>query len=583
MREPYADPAELAQLVLNDLTDYVARHYPQKELEDALDRESAAHRAFTISRTKTYVVPGGEFARLNAHVDGSGLPITMVGESGSGKSALLANWADGLRDRRRCAPAGLWSRLIGWSKRQRTARRSLPSAQAAPPSLAAELVIEHYVGALPQSADWAAMLRRIIGELQRGLAMNGEIPDQPIALRSNFAEQLNRAAAMARVVLIIDAIDQLEDRDHALDLAWSPLEVPVNVRLVFSTTGGRTLAEIRRRRWPILEIRPLRVSERIEVINRSLELSGKRMAPALVRRIGAARQTTVPLYLRTLVEELRVFGRHEQLQARVEDYLAATSVEQLYDKVLGRLEVDYGPDRTRDAMSLLWAARHGLSEPELLDLLGQDGSPLPGAHWSPLYLAIRESLIDRSGVLSFFHAGLRDAVELRNLASPARREAAHRRLTDYFASLGTAPTRRQIEELPWQLRAVREWRRLAELLSNARFFMAAWSADPFEVKNHWAEIEANSKFRLVDAYRSVRIDAEAPMPYVWSIALLLSDTGYDLEATALNDHVLGRARVGRTRTDAGELGAGCDSPSTSGKSSQCDDGASGPGDGLLTT
>jgi tetratricopeptide (TPR) repeat protein len=115
-------------------------------------------------------------------------------------------------------------------------------------------------------------------------------------------------------------------------------------------------------------------------------------------------------------------------------------------------------------------------------------------------------------------------------------------LVDYFARLGTAPTPRQVEELPWQLRAVKDWRRLAELLGNPSFFMAAWSADPFELKNHWAEIEANSKFRLVDAYRAASIDPETPMPCLWHVALLLSDTGYDLEATALNDRLLGRAR-----------------------------------------
>jgi tetratricopeptide (TPR) repeat protein len=539
LREPYTDPAALAQMVLDDLTDYLARHYPEPAPEDALDRESAAHRAFAVSRTKTYIGCRGEFARLDAHVDGTGLPITMVGESGSGKSALLANWADRLADRRRRTSEGHWGRLIGWSRRQRAAWHSRPAARAAP---TAELVIEHYVGASPRSADWAAMLRRIIGELQKRLGLRGEIPDKPVALRANFSQQLNRAAEMARVILIIDAVDQLEDRDQALDLAWVPHEVPVNVRLVFSTTGGRTLAEIQRRRWPTLEISPLDITERIEVINRSLALSGKRLAPALVRRIGAARQTTVPLYLKTLVEELRVFGRHEQLQERVEDYLEATSVDQLYNKVLGRLEVDYGPDRTRDALSLLWSARHGLSEPELLDLLGQEGSPLPGAYWSPLYLAIRESLIDRSGVLSFFHAGLRDAVELRNLGNPALRTAAHRRLADYFGSLGTTPTSRQVEELPWQLRAVEDWRRLAELLRDPPFFMAAWSADSFEVKNHWAQIEANSKFSMVDAYRSVGVDSDTPKPYHWSVALMLSDTGHDLEATALNNRLLSRAR-----------------------------------------
>jgi tetratricopeptide (TPR) repeat protein len=542
VREPYADPAELAEMVLKDLTDYLARHHPEAGIQDPLEREAAAHRAFADSRTRIFVGRRSEFARLDSHVDASGPPITLVGESGLGKSALLANWASRLPGRRQRRRAGLWARLLGWSNRRLSLRGSAQGPQATSPAPAVELVIEHYVGASPRSADWAAMLRRIMGEFAQRLGVRGDIPEEPLALRSSFAERLNRAAESARVVLIIDGIDQLADRDYALDLGWLPVELPANVRLVISTTGGRTLAEIQRRRWPTMAIRPLYTRERIELIEHSLELSGKRLAPALLRRIGAARQSAVPLYLKTLVDELRVFGSHEHLQTQVEDYIEASSVAQLYSKVLDRLEVDYGRDRTRDALSLLSAARHGLNEPELLDLLGHDGSPLPGAYWSPLYLSIRESLIDRCGVLSFFHAGLREAVDSRILGDPSRREAVHRRLADYFASSGPAPTIRQVEELPWQLRAVKNWPRLVELLSSPAFFMAAWSADAFEVKNHWAQIEANSEFRIVDAYRYASNDPETPMPLLWSAALLLSDTGYDLDAGTLNDRLLVQAR-----------------------------------------
>ena len=37
------------------------------------------------------------------------------------------------------------------------------------------------------------------------------------------------------------------------------------------------------------------------------------------------------------------------------------------------------PGLVREALSLLWAARRGLSEAELMDLLGGNGEPLPGS------------------------------------------------------------------------------------------------------------------------------------------------------------------------------------------------------------
>jgi hypothetical protein len=277
IREPYANPSELAEKVLSDLTNYLDRHYPEVETPDPLDRELAAHRAFAASRTRDYIVRLGDFDHLDAHADGYGPPLTVIGSSGSGKSALLARWADELPGRHRRAPGGLASRLTRWSARLRSGLWPPLSSSPRLPALAEELVISHYVGASPRSANWSAMLRRIMCELQRRLHLDGEIPDTPIALSTRFAEHLNRAAETARVILIIDGIDQLEDREQALDLDWLPAELPANVRLFLSMSGGRALAEIERRRWPTMEVRPLRSDEGIELIRKSLLRSGKQI------------------------------------------------------------------------------------------------------------------------------------------------------------------------------------------------------------------------------------------------------------------------------------------------------------------
>ena len=62
---------------------------------------------------------------------GNDPPLVVLGESGSGKSALLANWAARYREKHTDA-----------------------------------FMIQHYIGATPYSADWASMLRRIMGEFK---------------------------------------------------------------------------------------------------------------------------------------------------------------------------------------------------------------------------------------------------------------------------------------------------------------------------------------------------------------------------------------------------------------------------------
>ena len=69
-----------------------------------------------------------------------------------------------------------------------------------------------------------------------------------------------------------------------------------------------------------------------------------------------------------------------------------------------------------EALRLVWGARHGLSESELLDLLGENDQPLPRANWTPFYLVADRSLALRAGLLNFGHDYLREAVREELLA-----------------------------------------------------------------------------------------------------------------------------------------------------------------------
>jgi tetratricopeptide (TPR) repeat protein len=511
VRENYPDQHALGGLVLQDLTGVIDRLYPVGSEPHPLDREAAEHEAFAKSRRRVYIGRPAHFDALDAHVTGDGPPLVVLGESGSGKSALLANWGHRYR------------------------------------ASAHDLVLLHFIGASTHSADWAMMVRRILADLDRRfrLGLAGlEIPDTPDALRTLFANVLHMAAAQGRVVLVLSALDQLEDRDGAPDLVWLPPEIPANVRIVLSTLPGRPLDELTKRGWPTLEVEPLEGNEREQLIVDYLAQYRRALSPARVRRIAAADQAANPLYLRVLLDELRVWGRHETLGERIDHYLVARTVDDLYEKVLERFEADYERDRpvlVRDAMSLLWAARRGLSEAELLDLLGSDGDPLPGAYWSPLYLAADQSLVNRSGLLGFFHDYLRRAVERRYLGNEEPRRAAHLAVADYFE--GRDLGLRKVDELPWQLARAGVWGRLSALLADSSFFGAAWEADQYEVKAYWAQVESHSPHRLTQAYEPVLANPSTHAdPVVWGVADLLASTGHAEEALALRAHIEDRFR-----------------------------------------
>ena len=70
------------------------------------------------------------------------------------------------------------------------------------------------------------------------------------------------------------------------------------------------------------------------------------------------------------------------------------------------------PGLVRDVFCLLWTSKEGLSETELLDIL--EVSKLT---FSSLMMAVKDMLLSRSGLLSFYHDDIRKAVENRYLTS----------------------------------------------------------------------------------------------------------------------------------------------------------------------
>lgn len=505
VREPYPDPETLGRWILDDFTVLINERFPEGSQLDTLEQEAHEHEVFARSRVKVYIERQEYFDRLNAHVAGEGPPLIVLGESGSGKSAILANWF-------------------------------FRHHKANPETT----VLIHFIGATPYSADWAAMLRRVLGEFKRRFDLHEEIPTDAAGLRSTFANWLQRAAAKGKVVLILDALNQLEDREGAPDLVWLPTIIPARVRLIISALPGRVLENLTKRKWPTCLIRSLEDDERRALITEYLGSHSKSLNEARMTRIVSALQTANPLYLRILCDELRQHGSHETLDQTIGHYLTAITIPDLYTKVLGRWERDYGGciELVSNALSLLWTARRGISETEWRELLGTDGQPLPQASLAPFLLAMEASLVSRSGLFTFAHDYLREAVQAAYVSTERHSQAVHRKLADYFQAQPL--TTRHIDERPWQLAEMAEWGQLAHLLREEAFLLQAWRANEYDVRRYWVRVEKHSAERLAETYRTVRVptegEGETTFPHV--VAFLLQTTGHLHQAKTMNESLL---------------------------------------------
>ncbi|HWR57483.1 MAG TPA: AAA family ATPase, partial [Thermodesulfovibrionales bacterium] len=267
VRENYPDPKALGELVLKDMTSVINKLFPEGSAPNPLDRDALEHEQFAKSRAAVYIGRKEYFDRLDEHARRNEQPLAVLGESGSGKSALLSTWA-------------------------------LKYKEMHPD----ELVIMHFIGAAPYSADWMAMLRRIMGEIKRQFDIRDEIPDKSEELKVAFANWLHMAAAKGKVVLILDALNQLEDRDAAPDLVWLPPFIPDKIRLIVSTLPGKPLDEIDRRGWKTLRVEPLVGVEKKKLTTEYLQQYSKKLTDEQQEVLANAPQTANPLYLRALLE-----------------------------------------------------------------------------------------------------------------------------------------------------------------------------------------------------------------------------------------------------------------------------------------
>ncbi len=391
------DTAEsLGQMVRDDLLKIIERCWPDTEPPSPLEVEQRAHAAFSASRRRAYIVQPEHLKFFNRWVAARDTPLVISAESGLGKSSLVAFLAE-------------------------QHKRRNPSA----------FVIEHYVGASQSSGTAVAVIRHIIEEIRSRFSITDDVPSKGEELIQRFPGWLFRAErrcaeAGIDMLIVIDAVNQLDEAGPLL--AWLPSQIPEGIRLIISTTLTDSHARLQERNWTELELRSLSDQRvRASIIVRYLSEFRKHVSAHQLERITSDDKASSPLFLRVVAEELRLHGDHETLDQAIEHVRVATDLEDVFQRVLERLEEDFGRELIESILSLLWASRGGLSETELLETSGARRLDL-----SRILFALDFHLIQQNGLLGFFHDYLRQAVERRYLSDTERLRHTRKSLARYF-------------------------------------------------------------------------------------------------------------------------------------------------------
>jgi telomerase protein component 1 len=458
---------KFGERVYRDLLDSVNAEFgtAQPEQLDLYAEENAALEMFIETRIERYVVGSRRpvLDALREHAEGSGGNgyLCVVGDPGSGKSALLAKFH----------------------------RDYVLGTDDVPPH-DTDLVVPHFVGV--NASNVRDVLGRLCHELAEGAGLTDEIPADYDSLRKAFPEFLEKAAAVKHVLVLLDAVNQLDSTHGAHFMTWLPDNLPDDVRIVLTTLPGPVLESLRRRREPPTEVQlePLSESDATAIIGGFLERYRKEMDDEQRSLLLGKREVGSPLYLLTALEELRTLGTYEQITTFIRQM--PDEVRPLFNWILDRLEHDpgfrneagrlVGERLVADYCSYLSLGRSGMAQSELADLVAPADADKgtaadPQGNVAALRALLLPYLMRRGELLDFFHGQIREAVQERYLQEEEKQPVAHRAIADYFArktdpeSDGSysGDSLRGLSELPYHLTECNEWQKVHDTLTNFRF------------------------------------------------------------------------------------------------------------------
>jgi WD40 repeat protein len=420
--------------------------------------EVETHDRFAQDRSRVFY---GRRKELEAITDylcgGERRPLVLHGASGSGKSAVMAKAS------------------LEWRGPGRVIRR--------------------FIGASPASADGHGLLTGLCRQMAPG-----ETPVDFVQLARTFQERLTAVAdgAAEPMVLFLDALDQLAEGDPARDLSWLPRELPPGVKVIVATT-------VEAENLPVgvaLAIEPMTNAEGEGALDEWLREAGRRLQPWQREKVLAEFELCgLPLYLKLAAEESRLWTSY----ASDGEWRLGDGVAGVIDGLFARLssETEHGPVLVSCGLGYLAAARHGLTEDEILEVLTIDDAVwedfdqhrhhavserrLPAVVWSRLSLDLEPYLSERAApggtVITFYHRQLAERTAARFLAG-SELEARHQGLANYFAekpawlddARNVANARRAVE-LPFQQRGAGDWKAAEATLLDCQFLLAKCAAE----------------------------------------------------------------------------------------------------------
>ncbi|HUS11312.1 MAG TPA: AAA family ATPase [Pyrinomonadaceae bacterium] len=315
---------DLGKRILTDLKTAISEEHrliaPQT---NTLETERGYHETFIENSTKRYIGRRALLDELCEYSDSEKrTPLVVTGGAGCGKSALLAKFAKEYAEKREVT-----------------------------------FVLTHFIGVSPGSTDIFRTLLRLSRELKQKFHIAEDVPADYYELRQVFPKFLESAAANGKLLLIVDALDQLDESSLHHSVEWLPDRLPHGLKIIVSTLEGKCLDLLLQHNAALQKVivGALTGEERQEIVRQTLDDYRKKLEETSENnQMGLLlnkAESDHPLYLIVACEEMRLFGEFGRVTEKIE--ALGNNVEELFGQVIGRLENLHGEAFIRNALSLI--------------------------------------------------------------------------------------------------------------------------------------------------------------------------------------------------------------------------------------
>ncbi|BES94311.1 NAHypothetical proteinT domain [Nesidiocoris tenuis] len=371
-----------------------------------------------------------ELEKIEAYMKGdSEKPMVLYGEGGCGKTSLLAK------------SAGLTSTewFVG----------------------AKPICIIRFLGTTPDSSALTPTLISICQQISYNLMQPfDDIPDDIVPLTAHFKNLLTFATPQQPFVFFLDSVDQLTGTQDTNHVAWIPTRLPVNCKLIVSCASEADNPEVSKDYHILrkmidcgehfIEVRALGEELAMQVIRMWMRTAKRDLTNYQWRLVSnAIDKCSLPIFVKLVFAEICRWRSYTKPQ---DTHLASTVMDSIM-MLFERIEKQHGRILVFHALAYITAAKSGLSESELEDLISLDDKVLddvyqyhlppvrriPPLLWTrirndlPNYLSEREA--DGVSVMNWYHRQFRDTAKERYFKNMNMAIYFHSSIADYFLGI----------------------------------------------------------------------------------------------------------------------------------------------------